>query len=884
MVWDNYITTIRRTHQKGELATMSKLKYFLVFVVVFSVGCTERVPETTDGGVAPEQGTKDKGTKDKGPPWKDQTVPPVPDQYVPPVPDKALPPWQDMYVPPIPDQYVPPVPDQWVPPTPDKSIPPWKDMYVPPKPDQYVPPVPDQSVPKPDQSVPKPDQFVPTGNGLCKNAKTINFTGAKLSFSDTTAGKSNEYGTSINCGNYSTVMAGNQAYYKVNLVGGQTYMFNLTSQFYYAHLYIFTGCGASKVNSDCGSGGKSGAVSNYVYKGGTGTLMFKAPFSGTFYLGVDGRYPQYSGPFTLTMQKYTSTGNSTCAKAQQLTLTNKTVSVSGTTSAASNEFGTGINCNAYTTYPGKQVYYKLNMVSGHTYKINLKPSFYYAAMYVFRSGKCSTSGINSDCGSGGKTGAVNYSISTTTGATIEFKPTTSGSYTIAVDSRSSSYAGSFVLKIDDYTPPTNSTCKGAKLISLSGGKGSVKGNTSGIPNEFGTQIRCGMSSYYALDGSQLYYRAILTKGKQYKISLAANFYYAYFYVATSCTASGINKDCASQGKTGLISGAISNTTGTMLFTPPSSGSYQIAVDSINTSASYSGEFTLSVEEYILPTNGKCSKPQALKLVSGKATVNGSTTGMTNEFGNQIRCGYNSYYAMDGPQAYYWLNLTAGQPYKISLTPKFSASLYVFGNTCTAGTINSNCGSGGKTGIVDIQVNPNATESIFYTPTTGGIHRFAVDSRAPTYHGAFTLAVEQWKKPSNSSCASAQAVKVPATITSDTTGATNEFGTSINCGNYLTIMRSTQLYYKVSLTAGKSYTFKMASKYHMASFYIFGGTCSASAINSDCGSGGKSGAVSGNIYSGQTGTVTFKPGKTGTYVVAVDGTYPTYFGGFTLTIN
>ena len=851
---------------------MSKLKYFLAFIVVFSIGCTERVPEGQDSGVAPEQGTGDKGI-----PWEDQYVPPVGDQNVP-QPDQALPPWLD--------QYVPPVPDQWVPPMPDKSLPPWLDQYVPPVPDMSVPPIPDKGVPPvPDMSVPQPDQFIPTGNSLCKNAKTINFSGAKVSISDTTAGKANEYGTSINCGNYGTVMAGNQAYYKVSLVGGTTYMFNLTSQFYYAYLYIFTGCGASKVNSDCGSQGKSGAVSNYVYKGGTGTLMFKAPFSGTFYLAVDGRYPQYSGPFTLTLQKYTASGNSTCAKATLLKLTNNTVTVSGSTSTSSNEFGTSINCKqSYYTYPGKQVYYKLNMVTGHTYKINLKPSFYYAVMYVFRS-NCYATAINNDCGSKGKTGALDYSISSTTGDTIEFKPSVSGSYTIAVDSRSPSYAGSFTLKIDDYTPPTNATCKNAKQLTLSGGKGSVKGNTSGVPNQFGTQVRCGLSNAYAQDGSQLYYKVTLTKGKQYKISLASKFYYAYFYLfTTACTASAINADCGSKGKKGLISGAISNNTGAMLFKPSSSGVYVIAVDSISTSSYYSGEFTLSVAEHIMPTNGKCTSPQAIKLVNGKATVNGSTTGLTNEFANQIRCGYQSYYAQDGPQAYYWLSLTAGQPYKISLTPKFYAGLYVFGNSCTVGDINKDCSSKGKTGAEDIYVNTNTTGTIFYTPTTGGIHRIAVDSRSANYHGTFTLEVEQWKKPNNSSCAKAQTVTVPAKISSDTSGATNEFGTSINCGDYMTIMRSTQLYYKASLSAGKTYTFKLSSKYHMARLYIFSGVCNANAINNDCGSKGKSGAVSGNIYSGQTGTVTFKPGKSGTYIFAVDGTYPTYFGGFTLTVN
>ena len=857
---------------------MSKLRYFLAFIVVFSVGCTERVPEGQDIGVQPEQ-----GIKDQGPPWKDKYVP---GENIPPMPDQAQPPWKDQFVPPVPDKSVPPQPDKYHPPKNDKNVPPVPDQFVPPVPDKSVPPKKDMYVPPvPDKSVPKPDQFVPTTNDKCSNAKTVNFSGAKVTIKDTTAGKSNEYGTSINCGSYSSVMAGRQAYYKANFVGGQTYLLTLAPNFNYARLYVFSGCGANKINTDCGSNGKSGAVSNAIYSGQTRQMMFKAPYSGTFYLAVDSSHPNYNGTFTLTLQKYVMATNTTCAKATQLKLTNKTATVTATTTSASNEFGTSINCKSnFYTYPGKQVYYKLTMLKGHTYRINLKPSYNYAVMYVFRS-ICNATSINNDCGSGGSTGAVDYSISASNGDTIEFKPTASASYTIAVDSRSNNYAGSFTLKVEDYVAPTNSKCTSATTIKLSGGKASVKGNTSGIPNEFGNQIRCGMSGWYALDGRQLYYKVALTKGKQYKVSLTSKFNNAYFYMfKTSCVPSAINADCASNGKTGLISGSISNTTGTRLFSPASSGVYYIAVDSTSTASSSSGEFTLALEEYILPTNGTCAKPQAIKLVSGKATVNGSTTGMTNEFGNQIRCGYSYYYAMDGPQSYYWLSLTAGQIYKFSLTPKFSAGMYVFGNTCTAGTINSNCGSNGSTGAVDISVSANQTDSFFYTPKTGGIHRIAVDSRSSGAHGAFTLVVEQWKKPNNSNCSKAQAVTVPANIKGDTTGATNEFGTAINCGNYSTIMRSSQLYYKANLTAGTTYTFKLSPSYQMARLYIFGSTCTSGGINADCGSGGKTGAVSGNIYSGQTGTVTFKPSKSAVYIFAVDGTYQNYFGAFTLTVN
>ena len=323
----------------------------------------------------------------------------------------------------------------------------------------------------------------------------------------------------------------------------------------------------------------------------------------------------------------------------------------------------------------------------------------------------------------------------------------------------------------------------------------------------------------------------------------------------------------------------------MLFSAPHSGTFYLAVDGrYNTSANYYGPFTLTLQKYTVTDNSTCAKATALKLTNNTVTVNGTTAAATNEFGTSVNC-KESYYTYPGKQLYYKLNMVAGHTYRIHLTPSFYyAVMYVFRSTCTAAAINGDCASNGQTGVEDIYVNADTTATVFYTPSVGGLHRFGVDSRDANSHGAFTLVVEKWKKPANSSCTGAAAIKVPATITSDTTGATNEFGTSINCGDYMTIMRSTQLYYKVSLTAGKTYTFKLSSQYHMARVYIFGGACTSSAINNDCGSGGKTGAVSGNVYSGQTGTLTFQPGKSGTYIVAVDGTYPTYFGGFTLSIN
>ena len=353
---------------------MLKMKYLVAFIGILAIGCTERAPGADDGGVV-----EDLDVKDDIDITKDGPKPPPPDGPKPPPPDMPLPPPPDMPLPPPPDMPVPPPPDGAPPPPPDGPGP---------KPDMPLPP---------DQAVPVPDGG-PLTNATCAKAKSVAFNGTKVTFTGTTSGNANEYGTSVNCGSYTSVMSGSQAYYKVKLTGKQNYRFSLKPAFHYARFYIFNACGAASINSACSSQGKTGAVSAAIYSGYTGIVLFTPPSSGTYYVAVDSTNPSYGGTFSMTIEKYSVPTNFTCAKALTLTLKNKVASVNGTTVGASNEFGTSINCGSYTaTYPGNQAYYKLNMLKGHTYKITLKPTFY-AVIYVFRS-VCNAKNINADCGS-----------------------------------------------------------------------------------------------------------------------------------------------------------------------------------------------------------------------------------------------------------------------------------------------------------------------------------------------------------------------------------------------------------------------------------------------------------------------------------------------------
>ena len=846
---------------------MKKIALTLLALVLIAPGCTERNPAALDSRVVKKDGSvpldrqapapdKDPTKKDGQPPVPDQALP-VPDQAVP-VPDKAVP---------VPDQAVP-VPDKAVP-VPDKGV-----------------PVPDKALPPPDQALPTPDKPQPLTNAVCMGATAINFSGSKVTVSGTTTGKTNEYGTGINCGDYTSVMSSSQAYYKVNLVGGQSYRFGLTSQFYSARLYLFTGCGLNKINADCSSSGKSGDVSPSISTGQTGYIYFAAPYTGAFYLAVDGTNPNYTGAFTLTVEKYAIPTNTTCSKAQVLKLVNNAVSVTGTTTTAQNEFGASIKCGGSYTYQGKQVYYTIQLTQGKTYRISISPSFY-ATFYVFRS-VCSASSINADCGSSGKTGLLSQLAYPNQTSTSTFTPQTSGWYTIAVDSSyTTNYGeGTFTLEVEDWVAANNTTCTQAKALSFTGGSAHAKGSTSGSANEYGAGILCGLgSSYYALQGPQVYYSLNLKQGQAYQFKYKPSFS-SRIYLFTKCGASAINADCGSSGKTGFVSNyAYSSTPATEVFTPSVAGTYILAVDS--TSSYYQGSFELWVDEIIPPSNGKCATPQQITMVNGKGSVNGTTAGLANEYGSGVLCGQpSSSYAFSGNQAYYWVTLTMGKTYKISLTPSFYAGFYVF-RTCGTSAINADCASGGKTGLFRSYVTTNTTGSEIFTPTVGGIYRVAVDTRYATYSGTFTLAVEEFTPPKNGTCAGAAAMTVPSTATGTTMGLSNEYGTQIYCGNVTTVMMGPQAYYKLSLTAGKTYTFTFTPDYYYARLYIFDGTCSAAAINADCSSGGKTGMVSGYLTRGMANTVTFTPSTTGTYHVALDATYvsSSYGSGpFTLSVK
>ena len=149
------------------------------------------------------------------------------------------------------------------------------------------------------------------------------------------------------------------------------------------------------------------------------------------------------------------------------------------------------------------------------------------------------------------------------------------------------------------------------------------------------------------------------------------------------------------------------------------------------------QFSLKDHAWSPPVNERCNHARLLKLTGGKVTVQGTTTGASNEFGMSVTCGNT--FALDGPQVYFRVQLTAGASYEVALTPTFPARLYLFGDTCTPSLISTQCKSSGLSGPL---VDPNTTKKVTVKASKTGTHTLAVDSRSNPWHGGFELTITE----------------------------------------------------------------------------------------------------------------------------------------------
>ncbi len=297
--------------------------------------------------------------------------------------------------------------------------------------------------------------------------------------------------------------------------------------------------------------------------------------------------------------------NATCAKPQLVALQGGKASVAGDTLDAPDELG-GIGCNDQMgPWVGGQVYYKVALAAGKKYKVRLKPSGADLALYAFpASTACDKAAIDAAC-----TGLTRDTpdIPPVFGQPEEMllAPSAAGDWMIVVDSYSELQLGAFVLTVEEYTLPANTTCAKAEKVTLSAGAVKVSGDTLGAPNEQ-VSLACGEKPAKPGDpirpylGPQLYYAVDLVGGTKYRINTKTeNYARVYVFPQTvGCAESAIEAACASGGQNGAMSVVNMNTPTDLYFTPSKTQTYVIAVDS--TGPILYGPFTVEITEYTVP--------------------------------------------------------------------------------------------------------------------------------------------------------------------------------------------------------------------------------------------------------------------------------------------
>ena len=566
----------------------------------------------------------------------------------------------------------------------------------------------------------------PAGDDRCSGAKPVTFSSGKATLSGSTATALNEFGDQVRCGEQSGFV-GPQHYYSLTMDSAKVYRFTLTPQFD-AVLYLFSECSKTLINVDCASGGATGALSPPIAKGQSGGVTFVPPASGIYRFAVDSADAAEAGAYQLVVEELSAPDHGACASPKKLTLVSGSATVTDSTLGALNENGTQLTCGLTATLDGPQLYYEVDLTGGEWYRLTLEPQFT-ATLYVAGSaGGCNATNIETDCS--GITGTVLPLVPKGGKAATAFRPLTSGSYLVVVDSPDPKQAGAFTLTLESKAPEAGATCQGATQLPLVGGEASVSGDTTPLVNDLGALVSCGASA--PLVGHQAYYSVDLKAGVSYQVLLKPDFP-AVLGVGQACATFPI--DCASGGATGDAVAVPAKGFGSRLFTPKTSGAHVIGVDS--TSLSALGTFTLQIAEYQSPTNGTCAAPKLLTLTQSPVEAIGDTGPLKNDLSG-VDCG-DPKGPWPGPQAYYQVALKAGVQYTVTLLPDptFDAALYAFPAATTCGTteINSGC-----QGFSSDAVGAGTQESVVLQPAVDTDYVLVVDSWSPSEVGSYALQV------------------------------------------------------------------------------------------------------------------------------------------------
>ncbi len=667
---------------------------------------------------------------------------------------------------------------------------------------------------------------------------------------------------------------GNDVFYSLPVTKGKVYEVKVTpGSGWYAAVYALSSCSKTA----CIGGSDYGTSS-----GGPSEFMFVATKTGNQIIGVDSRYASTSsygtGSYTLLVTEATPKAGAFCTKPTPMTFTAGVATVSGDTTNAKNDLVMGLGSCVGDDTVGPDLFYSFTAKKGQGYIVETTGVDFDSAIYVLTS--CS---INS-CVAG-----ADSSSGSTTGETLKFTANTAGTYIIGVDSDAAADKGKFTLKVSEFTALTNDKCSGAKTVTLTSGKGQVKGDTSNATNT--VKLSSSGCVGWATSGPDVFYKFSATAGKQYLIKATPSATFdPQIYAFTKCGSE--ETTCLGGADKSYSGGGVES----FKFTAKTTGTVYVAVDSFSASGStYSGTFTLDITELTVAKHSKCSAAELVTLTSGKATVTGDTNNASDEFKTLICRSHGSTYStsvLDGPQLYYKWGTTAGKWYKLTLTPKTTSQyLYIFStSTCTASSIKTDCSSFGKTGTALGSVGTSYPRVVYYRAGAGGFSYFAVDSSASA--GGFTVAIEELgAAPTNSKCATPEKL----TWAAGKAVALGEVGPlltpdeykTLTCGTSTSAFDGGQAYYSVALTAGKTYDIQLkpTTGYYLYA-YMFTNVCTAAKIGTDCQSAGKTGEVTSSSTgnSGSTQSFKFKAPKSGTYKIGVDSMNDTDFGGFKLTVQ
>ena len=232
----------------------------------------------------------------------------------------------------------------------------------------------------------------------------------------------------------------------MSLTSGTLHRFELMPNFD-ARMFIFpkSACGSiSSITAACGSGGVSGDTSAKCPGGGVDALYFTPGSAGPYILAVDSQDRLEAGEFSMNISTVAATTNSTCAKAQVLTLTGAKATVTSDTCTASDEYS-ALTCGLFgpssLTLKAPQLYYRVALTASKNYKLSLTTTTRGAALYVVPQTTCgSAAAIQAACSSKGSTGDAKIAPYAAT-TTLSFTPSVGGDHFIAVDAPGVPVAG-----------------------------------------------------------------------------------------------------------------------------------------------------------------------------------------------------------------------------------------------------------------------------------------------------------------------------------------------------------------------------------------------------------------------------------------------------------